>query len=476
MSAPAEQVHEGPTIVEAMTDPQLFGNTFQGDSWETWRSVLSAAFALPMTEDQVETFKRLAGDREPPCKRVSELVVLAGRRSAKTQTMSATAVYLGTIGAALDGTLANLSTGERGVIAILAVDRQQAKVAMSYVRAFVEESPILARMVERINTESVELTNKVSIEVHTSSYRAIRGRTLLAAIFDEASFWRSDQSANPDLEIYRAAIPALATTGGMLLAISSPYSRRGLMYQKWKKHFGQDGDVLVIQGSTQDFNPTIPQAIIDQALEDDPEAAKSEWLGQFRSDIASFLQRDQVEQCVRPGLLELPYDSKHRYTAFVDPAGGGQDEFCMAISHVEDQTAIIDVVRAERGVPASIVGEYAQTLKAYRITEVVGDRYGGSWPADEFQKHGIRYQTADQSKSDLYVDLLPRINSGRVELPPDEKLIGQLINLERRTGRSGKDSIDHGPGQHDDRANVVAGAASINQRRGVTVVRKVKGF
>lgn len=49
-----------------------------GDSWKTWRSVLSAAFALPMTEDQAETFKRLAGGREPPAKRVSEFHVTAG--------------------------------------------------------------------------------------------------------------------------------------------------------------------------------------------------------------------------------------------------------------------------------------------------------------------------------------------------------------------------------------------------------------
>lgn len=461
------------TILDALPDPQLFGDTFQGESWETWRAVLSAAFALPMTVDQAETFKRLAGGREPPESRVSELVVIAGRRSAKTQTAAATAVYLGTIGATLDGTLDRLSRGERGVIAILAVDRQQAKVAMHYVRAFVVESPIFSRMVERINTESVDLANGISIEVHTNSYRAVRGRTLLAAIFDEVCFWRSEQTANPDVEVYRAAIPALATTGGLLFIISSPYSKRGLVYQKWRKHYGQPGPVLVVQGETRDFNPLIPDEIISQALEDDPEAAKSEWLGQFRSDIAGFLQREAVEPCVRAGPLELPYNRQYQYAAFVDPAGGGQDEFCIAIGHTEDQTAIIDVLRAERGVPASIVSEFALMLRSYGLNEVTGDRYGGSWPADEFAKHGIKYHAAEKPKSDLYVDLLPRINSQRVELPPDEKLIGQLINLERRTGRSGKDSIDHGPGGHDDRANVCAGLASLTAKPlAYTVKRK----
>jgi hypothetical protein len=37
-------------------------------------------------------------------------------------------------------------------------------------------------------------------------------------------------------------------------------------------------------------------------------------------------------------------------------------------------------------------------------------------------------------------------------------LIAQLLGLERRTARSGKDSIDHAPGGHDDVANAAASA------------------
>ena len=453
------------TILNAMIDPQLFGDTFTGPSWETWRAVLAASFALPMTDVQAEIFKRVAGGRERPAKRVSELIAIAGRRSAKTQTAAATAVYLATIGAELDGTLERLSTGERGVIAILAVDRQQAKVAMQYVTGMIEASPIFSGMVERMGKESIDLTNRVSIEVQTSSYRAIRGRTLIAAIFDEAAFWRSEATQSPDLEIYRAAVPALATTGGMLIAISSPYSRRGLIYGKHRKHFGKAGDVLVVQGSTADFNPTLDPAIIENALEDDPEAAKSEWLGQFRSDIASFIQREAVEQCTRVSPIELPHDRKVTYMAFVDPAGGGQDEYTMAICHKQDEQVVIDVLKARRGTPADITREYSQVLKAYGIKRVQGDRYGGTWPGDEFRKHGIEYQTSRKTKSDLYVELLPKINGGLVELPPDQKLLGQLINLERRTSRAGKDSIDHPPGGNDDRANVIAGAVEVARRQ-----------
>ena len=56
-------------------------------------------------------------------------------------------------------------------------------------------------------------------------------------------------------------------------------------------------------------------------------------------------------------------------------------------------------------------------------------------------------------------------NSGQVELPPEERLITQFASLERRTARGGRDSIDHAPGGHDDRANVVAGLMQSSKAR-----------
>ena len=89
-------------ILEFMDNKELMGQAFQGDSWETWRAVLSGAFALPLEGDQLKTFTTLAGGRNPPLKRVRELYIIAGRRSAKSQTAAAMAVYLATVGALMD--------------------------------------------------------------------------------------------------------------------------------------------------------------------------------------------------------------------------------------------------------------------------------------------------------------------------------------------------------------------------------------
>jgi hypothetical protein len=80
------------------------------------------------------------------------------------------------------------------------------------------------------------------------------------------------------------------------------------------------------------------------------------------------------------------------------------------------------------------------------------------WPAERFRAHGIAYEICETTKSDLYRDLLPLLNAGRAELLDHPRLVAQLCNLERRTARGGKDSIDHAPNAHDDVANAVAGA------------------
>jgi hypothetical protein len=67
-------------------------------------------------------------------------------------------------------------------------------------------------------------------------------------------------------------------------------------------------------------------------------------------------------------------------------------------------------------------------------------------------------KVASQVKSDIYLNLLPLINSDRVELLDHPRLTAQLCSLERRTSRGGKDSIDHPPGAHDDVVNAAAGA------------------
>jgi hypothetical protein len=107
--------------------------------------------------------------------------------------------------------------------------------------------------------------------------------------------------------------------------------------------------------------------------------------------------------------------------------------------------------------PEAAVVQCAALCRRYGVAKIVGDRYAGEWPRARFAEHGIEFEQSARPKSDLYQDLLPLLNARRIELLDHPRLSAQLCGLERRTARSGRDSIDHAPGGHDDLANAVAG-------------------
>ncbi len=447
-------------IRDLLTDPALFGDQFGGESWAAWRALLAGFYGLPLNEAELTLFKRITALPEPAGVPLLELWLAVGRRGGKSQIAALVAVYE----AAFRDYTDRLAPGEVATVMVLACDRKQARTVMRYIAGLLHSNPMLERMIHREQGESIELTSRTVIEVSTASYRSVRGYSLACVICDEVAYWRSDSSSNPDREILNALRPAMATLGGRLIALSSPYAKRGELWTTYSRHYGQEGPVLVAQADTLTMNPSLPMQVVYDALSRDFEAAQAEYMAQFRSDLEQFLLRDVIDTAVRTSPLELPYDKAHKYTAFVDPAGGGADEYCLAIGHKEGDVTVIDVLRARRGIPADITAEYAELLKSYRIRKVTGDKYAGSWPGDEFKKHKIEYSPSEKPKSMLYLDLLPGLNSGSVELPPDDRLVNQLIGLERRTSRAGRDSIDHPPGGSDDRANVIAGLCSTKAR------------
>jgi hypothetical protein len=290
------------SILDAMSDPELFGEWFRGPSWDTWRAVLKATFGLPMDGAELGRFT-LVAERSPPTKPVRELWCVIGRRGGKTGVASGVAAHR----SALCDHRRYLRPGERATAMLLAVDRVQAAIALRYTAGFFAQ-PLLAGLITRETQDTLELSNGNEVSVYANNYKTIRGRTVCCAILDECAFYPDlDASLSAD-ETYTALVPATATIpNALIVGISTPYKRSGLLYDKWKAHFGKsDDDVLVVQGSSRQFNPTIDQKIVDDALAKDPEAAGAEWLGLWRRDISAFIDRGIVDSVVIPASGDTP--------------------------------------------------------------------------------------------------------------------------------------------------------------------------
>ena len=449
-----------PTLLDAARDAHLFGPWFKDrDTWRAWFVFLKTLFGLPLSPKELVLYQRCTGRAQPPSTPAQEAWLVVGRRGGKSFIVALIAVFL----ACFRDYRRQLAPGERGTVMITAGDRKQARVIFRYVRALLEGVPMLARLIERLDSESIDLTNCISIEIHTASYRSVRGYTVVAAINDEIAIWRNDESANPDREVLDAQRPAMATIpGALLLCISSPYARRGAMWEAYRDHYGKDGDpVLVWQADTRTMNPTVPEHIITDAYARDPVSAAAEYGAQFRTDVSAFLNSDWLDRAVQEGRHELPPQLYAPYHAFADPSGGGSDAFTFGIAHREqDGLLVLDVLRARRPPfsPESVVVDYAAILKGYGLRSVTGDKYAAQWVVEAFAKHGIAYRHSERNKSEIYLEAEPLFAQGSVRLPDDRALLTELRQLERRTARGGRDTVDHPPRGHDDLANAAAGA------------------
>jgi hypothetical protein len=445
----------------ALESPDYFAGLLGGASWRPWRVLLIAILGEELTDDERAIFKTLTDREREPLEPVEEFWAVIGRRGGKTRAMAVLGSYL----AACVDHRDVLAPGERAVLPIMAASMLQANQAFGFVKGCFATAPNLKGLVESETADTLSLKTSVDIQVRPASFRTARGFTAIAAIGDEIAFWRSDDSANPDKEILKALRPSLATTGGMLACISSPHAKRGELYTTFKRHFGPNGhpSILVAKAPTRVMNASLSQKVVDRALEEDPEAASAEYGAEFRGDLEIFVSREAIEACVASSVLVRPPVAGVRYLGFVDPSGGSNDSMTMAIAHEERGTVVVDCIGERKAPfsPDSVVSEFSETFKAYNVSKIVGDRYAGEWPRERFRAHGITYEPAEMNRSELYLAFLPVLNSGRLELLDNPRMVAQFVGLERRTARSGKDSVDHAPGAHDDIANAVAGAVQM---------------
>jgi len=226
------------TMRRALSDRHLLGAALGGESWLAWRILLIAAMGEALTDEERAIFAKLTGREREPGERVDELWCVIGRRGGKSRAIAALLVYLATMA----DYRSQLVSGERGVVLCLARTQEQAQVVLEYVAGVIDDAPILAKMVIRRAADSLTLFNRgatIVIAVRAASFRSVRGLTCVAAVADEIAFWQAeDGSANPDTEILRAVRPTLLTTRGPLIAISSPYARKGELWPTFKRDYG----------------------------------------------------------------------------------------------------------------------------------------------------------------------------------------------------------------------------------------------
>lgn len=448
-----------------------------GDAtWRTWCALIGGAFGCPLLPDMTDLFRLVTG-REPltaPCR---ELWLAIGRRGGKNRVTAAVVVFL-----ALFMSWLGIAPGEVGTVLVLARDRVQARVAFRYILGLLQSTELLAQEIAAVTTDTITLRNGIEITIGTADNAAVRGRTIVAAICDEFAFWPYEQAT----EVLRALRPGMATQpDAMLIVISSVYAAAGPFYDARKRHYGvDDPHVLYAVATSQQMNPTLTDEFIGAELERDPVGNAAEYLSRERTDVSGFVDAPLVDSNTRseprelPRVATLPTGAAPHYFAAIDVSGGRSDAAACAVAHREGDRIITDGCWRFPAPhdPAHVAASIAEVLARYGLSHAVADQYGAELSRRLYAEAGLTLVSADVTRSEAYLRLLPLLTTGRIELPPDPVLRTELLGLERRVGRNGKDSVDHRPGAHDDVANAVALAAWAASRTattgyGVAVVR-----
>src|SRR5262245_26027714 len=154
-----------PTVAlrKALSDPQLLGRALAGDTWLPWRVLLIAAMGEALNDEERQVFTRLTGREREPEHRVEEAAFVIGRRGGKSKAISTCAAYIA-------GLCEHpLVRGETGVCLCIAPDLKQAAIVLDYCEAALAGSPILKQLIANRTADTLELTNRISIEVRAAS-------------------------------------------------------------------------------------------------------------------------------------------------------------------------------------------------------------------------------------------------------------------------------------------------------------------
>lgn len=451
-----------PSIIEFVTDPQLLGLSLS----PAQETLLRGIYGLPLpSESHAAIFTQCTGRASYPRQSFGEVTVVAGARAGKDSRIAAPIVCFEALFA---GHEQHLAKGERAIIPLVAQDQRATRIAFGFVRDYLLGSKLLASMVdgEPLNSE-IRLKNRVTIFCFPCVQKSLRGWSCPVGVLDELAFFRLEGSADSDAEIQASLRRGmLGFPSPRLVKISTPYMKNGVLYEDFKRYFGQDSpDVLVWRAPSMLMNSSLRSERLDRERRLDAERFAREYEAEFAEDLESFLPGAWIDAAVVPGRHELPPLPGVTYTAAVDPSGGGADTFTLCVVHAEGEGAtrrvIQDVmkgwgrVRGQTIDLKGVVAEIAEIVRRYGLSSVRGDRYAGQWVRQAFEAHGIRYADTEE-KSKAYLELEPLFAQGTIEILDHAQLTRELKTLERRARPGGKILVDHPHGGHDDYANALA--------------------
>ena len=419
-----------------------------------------------------------------------ELVAILGRRSGKTDRITATQMAYEAL---LGGHMQYVEPKQDVQILFIAQDIDMAKSHLNFIYNAIKSSPLLEKEIDKFNSDAILLRNGMKIVPAPPTITSSRGLAVPGWCGDEVGFWYTDaKSANPDFEVERAVEYAMTQFPDAFKFITStPYTKEGMLWDA--EQAGTNGqkltdpddraehqDVLVVHASTAAMqNPRITKKKLIKLQKKDPDAFIRESLAQFVDSISGFLTPEMLRLAQQPIEREpskirerermpragKPDDPSPYYVAAMDPAFR-HDKFAFTIMHHDMKYGIVQDVfeewTPELGVPlnpAEILSQIKLRLDQFGLTSIYSDQYQLESLQQLALNQGFTIIGIDftaSSKAKIYGSFASLVNQRRMRLLAQDTIYDQLVALEKKRTVNGTVTISAPPGKFDDAAAACA--------------------
>ncbi len=393
-------------------------------------------------------------------------VLRLGRRSGKGRMAAVLATFEASVNA--DVHLAAVRPGEKVYIVVVAPSREQARLVHGYIREFLHR-PGLVSLIARETADELELTSGMVISTLPANAASVRGRAIAVVILDEAAWFAGvDGSPLDARELWEALVPATAQfVERRVVVLSTPHLSSGWFADLCARaESGSDPELRAWHATTAEMNPDIRASFLEGERSKDPEAFAREYDAEFPVGDGAALDPSLVRAAVRAEPDVIPPKPYVRYVIAIDP-GFFRDAFALVVAHREGDRVVVDLVRGWHGTRAAPVplettlDAIAELAKAYNGAQVITDQLAEMAIREGLTRRGVtvvaRPWTADRAASAL-AGVRRHLATDRLELPPHEILINELIGLELRP--SGRPQIGAAGRGHDDFASACLAAVA----------------
>jgi hypothetical protein len=414
--------------------------------------------------------------------KINKINLICGRRSGKTLLSAIISIYC----AISNNWKPFLKKTPFATVLIMSHSKDFSDEVLEVIRTMIETSPILSRLINREKKNSSSTMNlkvpfilgnriensRVQIKVAAASSKTVRGVAACAILCDEIAFWGLDETMKEtDERIMKAVRPAMKQFKeyGMLIKLSSPAIRRGVLFNEYKKH--REGTLpntyAVFKAPSWMMNS--PAILGTQDLKEewllDPDSFDVEYRANFMDSLSNFIRPDTIDKAVMPRIQFMAPDGKGiKYRAAID-AAFKSDAFTFTVSAYVNDRLKVYVSHGWKGskakpVSANAVAEYVRTTcKQFGIDHVAADQFAFQPLKEIFERYNVNlqeYTFNTNYKKKIYANLKKLFHNLQIDIPDNEILVRELKELVVEQTGTGNIRIGHPQGGSDDYADSLA--------------------